>query len=311
MSARHARLPRTNRWSARSRVACVLAVVATAVLMVAIVTLAAVFTYRHVAPQRSSLKPSQTPPPSSATTSAPPKEALEADFAALKNRLQARIGVAVSAVGNGQTPMALGDWQEGPAWSTIKVPLVIAAYRQQKPPHVTDTMRAAIIESDNAAAESIWETLGDPTTAAGQVQQILAEAGDPTAVESRKLRPEFTAFGQTVWSLVNQVRFTASAACNSENDPVFDLMGQVVPDQSWGIGGIPGTAFKGGWGPSPAGKYLVRQIGVLASPAGKVAVAIAAEPASGQFADGTQELGEVATWLTGHLAAMPAGQCGR
>jgi len=311
MSARHARRPRSNRRSTRTRVAWVLAVAAAVVVMAAIVTLTAVFTYRHAAPPRSSGKPSQTTPPASATASAPPKEALEADFAALENRLQAKIGVAVSAVGTGQTPMALGDWQEGPAWSTIKVPLVIAAYRQQKPPKITDTMRAAIIESDNAAAESIWETLGDPTIAAGQVQQILQETGDATTVESRKLRPEFTAFGQTVWSLVNQVRFTASAACNSEDQPVFDLMGQVVPDQSWGIGGIPGTQFKGGWGPSLSGKYLVRQIGVLTTPAGKVAVAIAAEPASGQFADGTQELGEVAKWLTGHLAAMPAGQCGR
>jgi beta-lactamase class A len=54
-------------------------------------------------------------------------------------------------------------------------------------------MRAAITESDNAAAESVWEQLGDPTTAAQKVEQILQDSGDPTTVESRKLRPEFTA----------------------------------------------------------------------------------------------------------------------
>ena len=188
--------------------------------------------------------------------------------------------------------MTWGDWQEGPAWSTIKVPLVIAAYRQGNPLQITGMMKAAITESDNAAAESLWAQLGDPPVAAQRVQQILQETGDPTIVESRRLRTEFTAFGQTIWSLTNQIRFVAAAACDTANAPIFHLMGQVAPNQTWGIGDIPGTEFKGGWGPSPSGKYLVRQIGVLTTPAGKVAVAIAAEPASGSFDDGTHDLGE-------------------
>jgi hypothetical protein len=205
----------------------------------------------------------------------------------------------------------LGDWLEGPAWSTIKVPLVIAAYRQQKPQQVTATMNAAITESDNAAAESLWEQLGDPATAAQQVQEILQQSGDPTLVESRKLRQEFTAFGQTIWSLANQVRFTANAFCNTENEPIFGLMTQINPDQKWGIGTIPATPFKGGWGPSPSGKYLVRQLGILTTPLGKVAVAIAAEPASGSFDDGTKDLDDAAQWLSDHLRALPAGKCSR
>jgi hypothetical protein len=88
-------------------------------------------------------------------------------------------------------------------------------------------------------------------------------------------------------------------------------MSQVVPDQRWGIGDIPDTQFKGGWGPSSAGQYLVRQIGVLTTPAGKMAVAIAAEPASGSFADGIHDLNEVSKWLVDHLGALPAGQCNR
>jgi hypothetical protein len=88
-------------------------------------------------------------------------------------------------------------------------------------------------------------------------------------------------------------------------------MGQVEPNQTWGIGDIRGAEFKGGWGPSPAGKYLVRQIGVLTTPAGKLAVAIAAEPVSGSFDDGTHDLGEVAKWLSDHFGALAAGQCGR
>jgi hypothetical protein len=210
--------------------------------------------------------------------------------------LPATVGVAFSPVGDGQSPTVWGTWRQGPAWSTSKVPLVIAAYRREQ--RITGTMRAAIVESDNAAAESIWASLGDPATAAQAVQQILRESGDlTTTVESRKTRPGFTAFGQTVWSLGNQVRFVAGASRISENLPIFDLMGQIVEGHSWGMGRIPGALFKGGWGPSTSGKHLVRQMGVLPTSTGKIAVAIATEPDSGEFADGTEQLDQIADWL--------------
>ncbi len=296
----------------RTCVVRALAVVMAVGVIAAIVTATAVFTYRHVAVSPSSTRrpPTQAPtaPAASPTNN---RDDMATEFRQLEASLQARMGFATSAVGTGQSVTTWGDWQEGPAWSTIKVPLVIADYRRQNPRQVTAAMKAAITESDNAAAESLWDQLGEPTTAAEEVEQILRQTGDPTTVESRKLRPEFSAFGQTIWSLVNQVRFTASAFCDSQNEPIFDLMSQVKPEQDWGIGKIAGTQFKGGWGPSPAGSYVVRQIGVLATPAGKAAVAIAAEPASGLFDDGTRDLTEVAKWLTTHLGALPAGQCGR
>ena len=243
---------------------------------------------------------------------APPTQGatLAADFARLETKLHAVAGIAVSAVGNGQAPIMLGDWEHGPAWSTIKVPLIIAALRQENPPTVTDAMTAAITESDNAAAESIWASLGDPVTAARKVEAVLRQTGDSTTVQSQKVRPEFTEFGQTDWSLTDQARFTSVAVCDSANAPVFALMGRVQPDQRWGIGTVPGAQFKGGWGPSPTGSYLVRQLGVLPAPNGRIAVALAAQPASGKFDDGTAALDEMASWLTAHLGALPAGQCG-
>jgi hypothetical protein len=244
------------------------------------------------------------PPPAAAA-------ALTADFARLETKLHAVMGIAVGAVGNRQAPITLGDWKSGPAWSTIKVPLVIAALREENPPIVTDAMSAAITESDNAAAESIWASLGDPVTAARKVEAVLRQTGDSTTVQSQKVRPEFTAFGQTDWSLTDQVRFTSVAICDNANAPIFTLMGRVEPDQRWGIGTVPNAQFKGGWGPSPTGSYLVRQLGVLPAPNGRVAVAMAAQPASGKFDDGTAALTEMATWLIAHLAALPVGQCGR
>jgi hypothetical protein len=155
----------------------------------------------------------------------------------------------------------------------------------------------------------IWASLGDPVTAAHKVDAVLRRTGDPTTVQSQKIRPEFSAFGQTNWPLIDQVRFMSVAVCDNANTPIFALMGRVQPDQSWGIGTVPGSRFKGGWGPSPTGSYLVRQMGVLTAPNGMIAVALAAQPASGRFEDGTAALTEMATWLASHLSALPAGRC--
>ena len=127
----------------------------------------------------------------------------------------------------------------------------------------------------------------------------MAEAAAPSSQPS----------AQTIWSLTDQARFTAAAVCDSSNEQIFTLMGQVESGQSWGLGVIPDTRFKGGWGPSTSRSYLVRQLGVLKSSAGLTAVAVATEPASGSFSDGTQELTEVANWLTSHGAELPTGQC--
>ena len=234
-----------------------------------------------------------------------------ADFAQLQTTLDAKVGLVVRAVGDAQPePSVLGDWQTGPAWSTIKVPLVIAALRREDPPDISDYMTKAIVESDNAAAELIWDGMGDPTDAAGAIQDVLRQSGDLTVVQSQKVRPEYTAFGQTSWSLVDQARFMAHALCDPRNAQVFDLMGRIDIDQRWGLGVITGTKFKGGWGPSPQGKYLVRQMGVVPSPSGPVIVAVAAEPDSGAFADGIKVLSTIGKWLEARLAELPSGHCG-
>jgi hypothetical protein len=254
------------------------------------------------------------PPPTTTVTGSVPDSvsaALGQEFTKLEHTLNATMGIVISAVGTNPTQLMFGDWPTGPAWSTSKVPLMITALGQQNPPTVTDSMTAAITKSDNAAAESIWEQLGDPVTAEHKVEAVLRRYGDPTTVEWQKKRPEFTAFGQTIWSLSNQARFTAAAVCDQANAPIFTLMGQVEGDQSWGLGTIPDTQFKGGWGPSTTDSYLVRQLGVLKSPSGLTAVAVAAQPTSGAFSDGTHELTEVAKWLTSHRAELPVGHCDR
>ncbi|MCU1698763.1 MAG: hypothetical protein JWR34_4826 [Mycobacterium sp.] len=235
---------------------------------------------------------------------------LASEFAELQSGLDARIGLAVAAVDDGGAALMWGQWTSGPAWSTIKVPLAIAALREEVSPRATDAMVAAVTQSDNAAAESIWEGLGDPAMAAHKVQAVLAENSDPTTVEGTKVRPEFSAFGQTNWSLLDQARFMAAAGCDGRNTAVLALMGDVEQDQRWGLGIIPAARFKGGWGPSISGHYLVRQIGLVTTATGTSAIALAAEPASGSFDDGIRDLTTMARWLIGHIAVLPAGRCG-
>jgi hypothetical protein len=263
----------------------------------------------NVGPTPAPMRPSATAP--SAATS---PGGLAADFAHLQTELHAKVGLVVRAPGAvPKTQVVLGssDFADQPAWSTIKVPLVIAAMHQRGIDRPTPPMVAAITESDNAAAESIWESLGDPAAAAAEVGKVLHDTGDPTIVESRKLRQEYSASGQTGWSLTHQAMFLSVAACDPRNQPVLDLMGGVTSDQrAWGVGPFPGAKIKGGWGPSPSGRYLVRQIAIVpVGQRGSVVVAMAAEPESGSFADGTRVLTKIADWLHDRIDSVPAAPC--
>ena len=177
----------------------------------------------------SAAQPSTSPAPNAATgtpltaptqaanvpANRPEAAALTADFPKLQSDIDGTVGIAIAPAGDGNAPVMLGQWPGGPAWSTMKVPLVIAALRQPGHGDVTDAMRAAITKSDNDAAESIWKGMSDdPVTAAQMVEKVLREAGDPTTVEPLRKRPEFTAFGQSQWSLVDQLRFAAFVACD-------------------------------------------------------------------------------------------------
>jgi hypothetical protein len=230
-------------------------------------------------------------------------------FPQLQSRVKATIGIALAPVGGSAPLLSLGEWRADPAWSTIKVPLVMAELREGDLRQVGDQIAAAITESDNAAAEAIWTGLGDPATAAAKIEAVLEETGDFTHVQAQKVRREFSAYGQTEWPLTEQVRFLSTAACDRRNARVFSLMGQIEKDQRWGLGTIAGTQFKGGWGPSTADKYLVRQMGLIITPAGGSAVAVAAEPYSGSMTDGIEALNLIAEWLSDHIVMLPGGRC--
>lgn len=255
------------------------------------------------APAPSAAQPVVPPGVPLAPPPAPEAQALADEFA--KNWPGASL--LVQAVGAQSNSIQSGDPNVGPAWSTIKVPLVIAAMRKANSTEVTPDMRAAITQSDNAAADRVWATLGTPQEASAAVEKVLSDTGFAAEVPATRPRPEFSAFGQTMWTLNAQLGFLSAARCDPANAPAFDLMGEISGGQRWGLGQLPGAQFKGGWGPDPGGAYLVRQMGVVND--GRTVVAVAVKPGSGSFDDGTATLNQIGTWLQAHLTELPVGQC--
>lgn len=253
--------------------------------------------------------------PAATSTPAPAAAApdLQEEFARLRAALPATVGVAVAPVGatGADGVEVFGDWSTGVAWSTMKVPLALAALRAGDPA-APAYAAAAITQSDNDAAEALWQLLGAGDTAATAVEAVLREAGDTTTeVPPQRVRPEFTAFGQSQWDLRQQTVFAAHLPCLPGSAEVTGLMGRLTPAHQWGLAAQPGGQAKGGWGPGYDGRYLVRQFGVLPAPGGgAVAVALAATPNSGAFADGVTVIGQLSTWVGQHLAQFPAGACG-
>ncbi|MEV0245824.1 hypothetical protein AB0H76_04440 [Nocardia sp. NPDC050712] len=229
-------------------------------------------------------------------------------FQQLQAGWRGHLGLAVMPVGGSQM-VAFGDWSTGPAWSTMKVPLTLAAVRRN-PANAGYNGTTAITQSDNAAADALWQALGGAQEAAKAVEAVLREGGDTkTVVPATRTRAEHSSFGQAEWSLAEQVRFASTLPCLPQASTVLNMMAQIIPAHRWGLGAFSGAEFKGGWGPDASGSYLVRQFGVLDTEVGQIAVAFAAQPDSGAFNDGMAALDKMAALLSQHLDELAGGKC--
>lgn len=242
----------------------------------------------------------------------------QATLDAIVREVSAQFGAQVGvSLGSGAGALQAGPLQGGaePAWSTIKVPLAIAALHSGGG---DNSAARAIQSSDNAAAEQLWASLGGGAAAAGKVAAVIREySGQEVSVQPTVTRPGFSAYGQTRWTLAQQAAFAAGLAEAAGQDPaageVYRLMGQIMPGHAYGIGQLSGAAFKGGWGPDETGGYLVRQFGVV--PAGAFAgggagdgsavaadavvpIAIAVRAADGSYETGQQVLNAIAQKLS-------------
>ena len=234
-------------------------------------------------------------------------------FERLARSLGGDSGVAASPLGLGQTVQALGGMRSTIAWSTSKVPVAMAVIAAGNASSQQSNLRQAITASDNAAAERLWSSLGSGTKAAAAANAQLRAAGDHrTHMQAARLRAGFTPFGQTLWRLEDQARFTAGMSCTGAGSQVLKLMGQVIAAHRWGLGAIGTNAqIKGGWGPgsSPgvAGGYQDRQMGIVTINGKPIAITIATRPSDGSHETGAAHLTTIAKWAVAHVdvAATP------
>lgn len=227
-------------------------------------------------------------------------------------RYNVTAGVSMQAAGG---TVHAGEVQDVRAWSSVKVPIALAAVQKALPDGnadaLTDDLRLSLTMSDNDAALRLWETLGTDEQSSTAVDGVFRQAGDPTDAEGDRARADYGGFGDIHWTLDNQVLFAGRLACLDGADRVLDQMGQVVPEHRRGLGLLPGARFKGGWGDEPDGTYLLREFGLVGAPDRQVPVAVAVVPDDGSDATARQAVGALAEGLAPLLDSGRGGaaQC--
>ncbi|WP_245569771.1 hypothetical protein [Gordonia shandongensis] len=248
----------------------------------------------------------------------PPTVDLQKSFSSLSRSLTkatpGRIGLALTPTG-GARGQFFGTVRTARAWSTLKVPVAVAAERAG----VDDLARlesSSIRRSDNDAAETLWTSLGSTREAVDAVTGVLREGGDTrTRVISELSRPPGFP-GATRWATTDQSVFAANLPCLDGADPVLRNMGSVAANQRWGLARSTSrtvrTAVKGGWGPvsDETGRYVVRQLAVVTTSRGSMGVSLVALPKSGTFVDGQRMLTRMAGWVRKNLRHLTVGACG-
>lgn len=248
----------------------------------------------------------------------PVEKKLAKSYAALqksmKKSLPGQLGVAIAPIGGDQV-ISFGSLKAGRAWSTMKVPVSLAAQRKRGPA-VAMMEDKAITFSDNDAAGELWGVLGGGHASVDAVTAVLREGHDTRTHVSSEVDTPASFPGYTSWALRDQALFGAHLPCLPGSENIIRLMSDVAPNQQWGIAKVGRnqgavTAVKGGWGPatSKSGAHLVRQLGVISTVDGQVAVSMAAIPRSGSFTDGTKMLTRLGNWLGTNLTELPKGRC--
>ncbi|MGD7001935.1 hypothetical protein [Corynebacterium halotolerans] len=208
--------------------------------------------------------------------------------------LDVQVGIAVFDEAGVQQA---GRLMSGAAWSTVKVPLAVAALRSD--PDLVPVVNAAIEESDNDVAVELWESLGDAVSAREQVEAVLRETGDEvTVIDGDHFEENSRGFGDSEWTLAAQAKLAVQMRCMAGAGPVLESMGHINDEHRYGLGQVADTVFKGGWGPDEdTGDYLVRQFGLFPVGSGEVGIALAVHPGDGSYETGQLALTRIAEAL--------------
>jgi hypothetical protein len=240
--------------------------------------------------------------------------------------LSGRVELAVVPLGAGAREV-LGPDEPAHGWSTTKVPVLVALLRARGSGGLTAQEQAwaqtAITESNNESVQDLFDDLeklkGGLVGASQYIESLLRMSGDnETKVATAPPPPgAVTTFGQTEWSPGEAVKFFRALALgcllhsSSQTNNVLNLMQNIEPSESWGLGsaGFGSVAFKGGWGPESGGGYLVRQSGIV-DPGTSSGAAVAIVAFAPSFGAGTEMLTHTAAWLHDHLHLSPRASAG-
>ncbi|MDU7790926.1 MAG: hypothetical protein E7J80_12040, partial [Corynebacterium sp.] len=189
-------------------------------------------------------------------------------------KYHAKVGVAISA---GEDTFVAGDKGEGPVWSTIKVPIAIAALKDGADKSLVDL---AIKESDNDAAFALWSQVQwREGSAENAVKALLDDYGSHAKIHD-------SAFGYSTWSLKDQAVFGAELPCIPEADYVHKVLKDIVSWQRVGLSAQPRTRAKSGWGlDEEENEYTYRQFGVHEVDGKRVGVALSVVMDGEDYAD--------------------------
>lgn len=228
------------------------------------------------------------------------------DLTALTRTVPASLQIVIAGTGTDQ--ISAGRVSTPTAWSTLKVPIAIAALG--KGTADMDDVKEAITISDNDAAIRLWNSLGSGEGAADTVQAVLSAHGDPdtTVLPDAKVDPD-EPFGMTRWQAGDQARFTDWLACSTDSSArtVRSYMGQIDSSQQFGLASIHPSMVKAGWGDEDSGQYTVRQMAVLPRDGGYSVVTFIAQGDSQASVDRTVE--EVGSWISAHASQLPLRHC--
>lgn len=225
---------------------------------------------------------------SSAPTSEEEAENIRVALAGVTDDISEEFGVTAGATMRaGGGIVHVGELQDAPALSSIKVPVSIAAVQESlrdgRPvEELTGDIDEAITVSDNDAALRLWESLGSDDEAAAALGAVLGQGGDPTDTTVDWSRDDYEGFGDIAWTLDHQTIFANRMACVLGSEQTLDAMGRLAEEHSTGLAQLEGARVKGGWGDTADGSFILREFGLVGPVNAQVPVAVAVIPEDGQ-----------------------------
>lgn len=218
---------------------------------------------------------------------------------------------AIDARTTGGLAVSVKDKRSGRVWqynagmrnecaSIVKVlTLVTVCYRAQAAGRDLSAWEKSqassmIRYSDNTAASNLWNSVGGAPAAQAMANRVGMKQ---TVAKSAWGLTTTSAYDQML--LMNEICWEGRVLRGSYRGQIIQLMGQVSPDQRWGVGSVGTSQVKNGWLPYN-GQWRINSIGhVSGGPRSYTLAIIQRTPTMGA---GTNIANQVADTIYRHLA---------